>query len=161
MLGAIGSASGGVSAATASIIGGGERLLAGTVTGVGTGGLIATLLFLASRELPAFNDGDRDGPAPSQPGADSGAARSPSRGPTGRFAQYVVHQADPRAPLSDRTTGDVPQPPDAERERDATPPTAEGRPDAQSATNAEELFEVLDGLLAEGERGPGRVDRGR
>lgn len=147
MLGAIGSASGGVSAATASIIGGGERLLAGTVTGVGTGGLIATLLFLTTRDLPAPSDQDRDRTLAVRRGADGSATPLP-RGPTGRFAHHVVHHAETGpATVPTSAVRDEPIGPDGGDETVGVGLTSRGK-----ETEAGELFDLLGALITEDDR---------
>ncbi|MFN0028243.1 MAG: hypothetical protein ACKV2O_13840 [Acidimicrobiales bacterium] len=163
MLGAIGSASGGVSAATASIIGGGDRLLAGTVSGVGTGGLIATLLFLAARDLPALLTADRDRPSPAVGTAATGA----SPGITGRFAHHVARQPEGLPPVSspsgvapqlhrpgatEDAAEDAAEDGVAADETDAAHPVGSGPATRVQETDTDELFDLLGTLIAKDDR---------
>ncbi len=94
VVGAIGAVSGGVSAAAASLIGGGDKLPAGIAVGAAAGAVIASALFWAVRDQGESQEPTGRAPSPASRAGQTRAEQDKRLLTTGRFDHHVVSVVD-------------------------------------------------------------------
>lgn len=96
VVGAIGAVSGGVSAAAASLIGGGDKLPAGIAVGAAAGAVVASALFWAVRDQGESQEPAGRAPSPASRAGGTRAEQAKRLLTAGRFDHHAVSVVDPQ-----------------------------------------------------------------
>ena len=96
VVGAIGAVSGGVSAAAASLIGGGDKLPAGIAVGAAAGAVVASALFWAVRDQGESQEPAGRAPSPASRAGETRAEQAKRLLTAGRFDHHAVSVVDPQ-----------------------------------------------------------------